>query len=79
MDDFNFVTNITKVTFQSTWIIYRLFRMAEMGASVLNSKVAPVVDRAISAIRLGKKAFKFTKIDLGNAKPQFKNFRFSQL
>ena len=47
-----------------------------MGASVLNSKVAPVVDRAISAIRLGKKAFKFTKIDLGNAKPQFKNIRF---
>ena len=46
-----------------------------MGSSLLNSKVAPVVDRALAAIKLGSKAFKFTKIQLGTAKPQLNNIR----
>ena len=48
-----------------------------MGSSLLNSKVAPVVDRALAAIKLGTKAFKFTKIQLGNAKPQLNNIRWN--
>ena len=51
--------------------------MTELGSSLLNSKVAPVVDRALAAIKLGSKAFKFTKIQLGNAKPQLNNIRWN--
>lgn len=50
-------------------------RFGEMGAKVLNSKVEPIVQGALSTLSLGKKAFKFTRIELGNAKPKLSNIR----
>ena len=70
--------------------IFVCFRVGEMGAKVLNSKVRftlsiesdyhpvqvePIVQGALSTLSLGKKAFKFTRIELGNAKPQISNIR----
>ena len=50
-------------------------RVSELGAEVLNSKVAPVAEKALAALKLGKKAFKFTKIQLGSVKPELYNLR----
>jgi len=50
-------------------------RVGEMGANILNSKVEPIVQGALSTLSLGKKAFKFTRIKLGKAKPLIKNIR----
>ena len=50
-------------------------RLAEMGADILNTKVAPIAEKALSALKLGTKAFKFTKIDLGSKKPTLNNIR----
>ena len=52
-----------------------LLWMTETGSSLLNSTVAPVVERALAAIKLGR--IKFTKIQLGNAKPQLNNIRLN--
>ena len=49
--------------------------MAEMGADILNTKVAPIAEKALSALKLGTKAFKFTKIDLGSKRPTLQNIR----
>ena len=46
-----------------------------MGAVILNTKVAPIADKVLSAINIGKKAFKFTKINLGEVKPKITNIR----
>ena len=62
-----------------------------MGAKVLDSKVVwlnsvvfdtffplqvePIVQGALSTLNLGKKAFKFTKIELGNARPKLSDIR----
>eukprot|EP00092_Neocalanus_flemingeri_P008919 GFUD01009594.1.p1 GENE.GFUD01009594.1~~GFUD01009594.1.p1 ORF type:complete len:558 (-),score=154.47 GFUD01009594.1:168-1682(-) len=46
-----------------------------MGAKILNSKVEPIVQGALSTLSLGKKAFKFTRIELGQAKPTISNIR----
>ena len=46
-----------------------------MGSNVLNDKVAPAADKALSALNLGKKAFKFTKIKLGSMKPKISNLK----
>ena len=54
--------------------IYPL-RFAEMGSDILNSKVAPLAEKALAALNLGKRAFKFTKIQLGSVKPKFTNIR----
>ena len=50
-------------------------RMAEMGADILNTKVAPIAEKTLSALKLGTKAFKFTKIDLGSKRPTLQNIR----
>lgn len=50
-------------------------RIAEMGSNVLNDKVAPAADKALSALNLGKKAFKFTKIKLGSMKPKISSLK----
>ena len=52
-----------------------MFRISEMGAGILNSKVAPVAENVLAAINLGKKAFKFTRIELGDVKPVITNIR----
>ena len=46
-----------------------------MGSNVLNDKVAPAADKALSALNLGKKAFKFTKIKLGSMKPKISRLK----
>lgn len=58
--------------------IYPL-RFAEMGSDILNSKVAPLAEKALTALNLGKRAFKFTKIQLGSVKPKFSNIRSSNI
>ena len=58
--------------------IYPL-RFAEMGSDILNSKVAPLAEKALAALNLGKRAFKFTKIQLGSVKPKFSNIRSSNI
>jgi hypothetical protein len=37
--------------------------------------VEPLAQSALLALNLGKKAFKFTKINLGQVRPQFTNLR----
>jgi len=50
-------------------------RAGQMGEAVLNTRVAPVVDGALSALQLGRKAFKFTRISMGQVKPVITNIR----
>jgi len=50
-------------------------RVGEMGAQILNSRVEPIVQGALSSLSMGKKAFKFTRINLGTAKPKITNIR----
>lgn len=50
-------------------------KVSEMGTRVLNSRVEPLAQGALLAMNLGKKAFKFTNINLGQMRPQFTNFR----
>jgi len=50
-------------------------KVAEMGTRILNSRVEPLVQGALSALNLGKKAFRFTRINLGQVKPQIQNVR----
>jgi len=50
-------------------------RVSEMGTNVLNSRVEPLVQGAMAALHLGKKAFKFTRINLGQVEPKITNIR----
>ena len=84
MDSVYFISNVSEVLciymdrtckyFDIKTHIYPL-RFAEMGSDILNSKVAPLAEEALAALNLGKRAFKFTKIQLGSVKPKFTNIR----
>jgi len=50
-------------------------RIGELGASVLNSRVEPVVQGALAALSLGRRAFTFTRISMGSARPRVENIR----
>ena len=39
------------------------------------NQVEPLVQGALSALNLGKKAFRFTRINLGQVKPKITNLR----
>ena len=69
------VTDISKVSRYCCSSLNAMFRISEMGAGILNSKVAPVAENVLAAINLGEKAFKFTKIELGDVKPVITNIR----
>jgi len=49
-------------------------KVKEMGTRVLNSRVEPLVQGTMSALNFGK-AFKFTRINLGDVKPKLTNIR----
>jgi len=50
-------------------------KVSEMGTRVLNSRVEPLVQGALATLNLGRKAFKFTRINLGQVKPKLTNLR----
>merc|ERR1719244_346691 len=50
-------------------------KVSEMGTNLLNTRVEPLVEGALKALHLGSKAFKFTRINLGQVKPQITNIR----
>ncbi|XP_023332371.1 extended synaptotagmin-3 [Eurytemora carolleeae] len=50
-------------------------RVSEMGTRVLNSRVEPLVQGALATLNLGRKAFKFTRINLGQVRPKITNIR----
>jgi len=50
-------------------------KVSDMGTKVLNSRVEPLVQGALATLNLGKKAFKFTRINLGQVKPKITNLR----
>merc|ERR1719244_30294 len=50
-------------------------KVSEMGTVLLNTRVEPLVEGALAALHLGKKAFKFTRINLGQVKPKISNIR----
>jgi len=64
---------------QDAWLVSMLSQLSpkvtEMGTRVLNSRVEPLVQGALSALNLGKKAFRFTRINLGQVKPKITNLR----
>jgi len=50
-------------------------RVSEMCTRVLNSRVEPIAQGALAALNLGAKAFKFTRINMGQVKPKITNIR----
>ena len=81
MVSFSDVTNESQVRQTKLFIrrincsIISYSRFAEFCSNILNSKVAPVAEKTLSGLKFGTKAFKFTKIQMGEAKPKFSNLK----